>query len=140
MGKNRAYVTINTERLRCALEIQNKEYAIIKWNENLSRLSYESGNRNTAILDRQECELQGVDPGDFDDNFSTEEYARIMKKRQQIETKYQRELDAEMRKTKTAEDAIQRMLTLTETALKELRARKETYDDFVQSIECSYFD
>ncbi len=140
MGKNRDYVTINTARLFCTMEISNKEFKAIQLNETLANLSYESGNRITAILDRQECALQGVDPGDFDDDFSTEEYAKIMKQRQQIETQYQREVDAEMRRVKTAENTIQRQATLVETSLKELRARKETYDEFMNSIDCSYFD
>ena len=63
-----------------------------------------------------------------------------MKKRQQIEIKYQREVDAELARTQSAEKLIDRQATQVETSLKELRARKETYDEYMQSIECSYFD
>ncbi len=140
MGKNRDYLTIHNARLFCTMEISNKEFTALQLNENLARLSYESGNRITAILDRQESALQAVDPGDFDDDFSTADYAKIMKQRQEIETQYQREVDAEMRRAKTAENTIQRQQTQVETALKELRARKETYDEYMGSIDCSYFD
>ncbi|MCX4275061.1 MAG: hypothetical protein OSJ27_04665 [Candidatus Gastranaerophilales bacterium] len=140
MGKNRDFVTISIARNFCTLEISNKEFKAIELNETLSRLSYESGNRVNQILDRQEAALQGIDPGDFNDDFSTAEYAKLMKKRQQIETQYQREVDAEMARVHTAEKAIERQATMVETSLKELRARKETYDEFMQSIDCSYFD
>ena len=69
MGKNRDFVTISIARNFCTLEISNKEFKAIELNETLSRLSYESGNRVNQILDRQEAALQGIDPGDFNDDF-----------------------------------------------------------------------
>ncbi len=140
MGKNRAFLTMNAARNFCTLEISNKEFKAIELNETKAWLAYCSGNRTNKILDRQEAELQAIDPGDFDDSFSTEEYAKLMKKRQQIEIKYQREVDAELARTQSAEKLIDRQATQVETSLKELRARKETYDEYMQSIECSYFD
>lgn len=94
------------------------------------------------ISDRETREMarQGLDV-DFDaDDISTAEYMKVMKKKQDIQNRFQREREGFMLKCKRKEDDFTKHQQRVQLKYDNAQAQKETWREVCQNIDCSYGD
>jgi len=137
MGENRTYVQPFGWLLTAIIAVSNCEDALWRESEETDWDSRQGAIETSNELAQQESELQVLD-AEFSDDLTTEEYAKKMKKRQEIEEKHTKNLMVIQMNYKMKEDHHQKRQTQLETTLEEQRTEMQTAKELVQAMDCSY--
>lgn len=137
MGKNRAFNVINLARLFVKMQVSVLELALVKISDDKQTFQRIQSAITSGILDRKENELQTVD-AKFDGDITTEMRMEMMNMRKDIENKYQNELDAQLAQVQANEKFYDQKQQRVEQQIEVCRADAESYDEFMDSVDCSY--
>jgi len=121
-------------------QVSDLEYKLVELSDDEQALHYTSSIKTSEILDREESELQALDAEFVDDDLETDQRIEKMNKEQDIQNKYQREVDKELSRTQVKEKELEKQQTMTETQLEAARATKETYDEYLDQTDMGYLN
>ena len=127
MGKNRAFNTINLARLFAKMQVSILELSLVKISDDKQTFQRIQSAITSGILDRKENELQAID-AQFEGDITTD-----------IENKFQAELDTQLAQVQANEKFYDQKQQRVEQQIEVCRADAESYDEFMNTVDCSYF-
>lgn len=138
-GSNRAYVQALGSELLYTDMISSLEFELTNISEEIAWLSHLSSEEISQLTSEMENELQSYDI-DFDGEIDVNEATKIMRKRQDIETKFQTMIDSVLAKANKSEKFLNQRKTLKETMLSNFRAWLDSLKEWLGKVDCSYMD
>lgn len=138
MGKNRAFNVINLARLFAKMQVSILELSLVKISDDKQTFQRIQSAITNGILDRKENELQAID-AQFEGDITTDMRMEMMNMRKDIENKFQAELDTQLAQVQANEKFYDQKQQRVEQQIEVCRADAESYDEFMNTVDCSYF-
>ncbi len=120
-------------------ELSDYRFELTELSDDKMVLHRNTANQSTQLHEREENELQAIDAG-FDEDLTTDERIEVMNKKQEIQNRYASEDEQILSNAQTVEAEIDKKITMKETQIQVLEATKQTYDDYLDQTDMSYFD